>query len=191
MRRHVLLALAAALCVLFACAAPPNGTNSSSPVTTRGGESPVWRTTPPSPPAPTAPTPQQLERSEPTSAARVITLKDPSHSEEVEVSEDQFGSFISWGCSDYLSDDKRIIVEIGRFEVAEFSDAAFILYDGSSSGDATMYRRKGVNQRWDWGENGEFAFVLKPDGTGLFYDFSNVPKGEETGANDMYKCVAR
>ena len=55
----------------------------------------------------------------------------------------------------------------------------------------TSYQRRGVNQRWDWGPNGEFSFVLKPDGRGLFYDFSNVREGETTNANDMYECSRR
>src|SRR5262245_51182613 len=151
--RPVLLALIAATSVLFACAAP-NGAIPFPETTRSGDESPVWRTVPPTPPAPTAPPPQQPERPAPTRAGRVITLSDPRSSEKVELSEDQVGGFISWGCRDYLSDDRRTIVEIGRFEAANVSDdgfiPGFILYDGSSSGEFTMYRRMGVNQRWDW-----------------------------------------
>jgi hypothetical protein len=111
----------------------------------------------------------------------------------------QMGRFVSWGCSEYGSSrpipdygsGSRILVEIGRFEAAHLSELGFILYDGSSSGEPTTYQRKGVNQRWDWGVNGEFAFVLKPDGTGLFYDFSNVEQGAQTNANDVYECSRR
>lgn len=167
------LALTAATFVLFACAAPPNGANSSSPETTK--RDPGSR------------------KHKPTRAARVISLGDSLYSE------DSTGPFVSWGCSEYgssrplidLSLGSRILVEIGRFAPAELSDFGFILYDGSSSGELTSYRRKGVNQRWDWGPNGEFAFVLKPDGTGMFYDFSNAPQGETISANDVYKCFRR
>ena len=170
-----LLALTAATFVLFACAPasewaasrldPPNGANSSSPETIKTG--------------------QKSRKPKPTRAGRVITLGESRYSE------DSSGPFVSWGCSDYGS-GSRILVEIGRFEAASLSEVGFILYDGSSSGELTSYQRKGVNQRWDWGPNMvEFAFVLKPDGTGLFYDFSNVRQGETTSANDVYECSRR
>ena len=147
--------------------------NSSSPETTKRG--------------------QGSRKPEPTRTARVISLGDSLYSE------DSTGPFVSWGCSEYgysrpipdYGSGSRILVEIGRFEAASHSDVGFILYDGSSSGELTSYSRRGVNQRWDWGPNGEFAFVLKPDGTGLFFDFSNVPQGETTSANDMYECSRR
>jgi hypothetical protein len=160
-----LLALTAATFFLFACAVPPNGANSSSPGTIERG--------------------QESRKPKPTRAGRVITLGESPYSE------DSLGPFVSWGCSEYGS-DSRIIVEIGRFEAASLSDTGFILYDGTSSGERTSYERRGVNQRWDWGPNGtQFAFVLRSDGTGLFYDFSNVQKGETTLANDKYKCSRR
>jgi hypothetical protein len=159
-----LLALTAATFVLFACAVPPNGASSSSTETTK--RDPVSRET------------------TPTRTARVISLGDSRYSE------DEVGRFVSWGCREYGS-GSRILVEIGRFESAEDSDLGFILYDGTSSGELTSYERKGVNLRWDWGPNGEFAFVLRPDGKGLFYDFSYVAKGETTNANDVYECSRR
>jgi hypothetical protein len=168
-----LMALTAATFVLFACAAPPDGENYPSTETTNrdpGSREP-----------------------RPTRAGRVITLGD-SH-----FSEDEVGRFVSWGCNEYgyvrglvgRAYGIPILVEIGRFGSAELSSFGFILYDGSSSGELTTYQRKGVNQRWDWGPNGEFAFILKPDGTGLFYDFSYVPQGETTRAEDMYTCFDR
>ena len=83
-------------------------------------------------------------------------------------------------------------MEVGRFENESLSGEGFVLYDGSSSGESTSYQRKGVDQRWDWGPSGsDFAFVLEPDGTGLFYDFSNVPKGEAKKADSLYRCQRR
>jgi hypothetical protein len=115
--------------------------------------------------------------------ARTITLGGSTYTEK------ELGPFITWQCRDYVSDG-RILVEVGRFANEDFASTGFVLYDGSAAGEATSYQRKGVNQRWDWGPNGsDFAFVLKPDGTGLFYDFSNVPQGETTKANDVYKCT--
>jgi hypothetical protein len=48
------------------------------------------------------------------------------------------------------------------------------------------------NYRWDWGPNKtDYSFVIKPDGVGLYYDFSYVQKGESIKARDVYKCYKR
>ena len=103
-----------------------------------------------------------------------------------QVSEETHGKFISWGCRDY-ADSGRILVELGRFLDPELNLLGFVLYDGGDSGSGTNYHRTGINHRWDWGgPNGsDYAFIIKPDGTGLYYDFSNVSKGTETKANDV------
>lgn len=92
----------------------------------------------------------------------------------------------------------RILLEVGRFDSesmseADLSEAGFVLYDGSSSGELAFYRRKGVNKRWDWGPSGnDYAFVLEPDGTGRFLDFSNLPEREtSTTPDSLYHCAGR
>ena len=118
--------------------------------------------------------------------ARVISLEGSTYSENT------LGHFVTWSCRDYISGGGRVLVEIGRFENKSLSGEGFVLYDGSSSGESTSYQRKGVDLRWDWGPNGsDFAFVLEPDGTGLFYDFSNVPKGETKKPDSLYRCKRR
>jgi hypothetical protein len=103
-------------------------------------------------------------------------------------SETDIGKFVSWRCEGFVY-SSGTLVELGTFTDSKLSGVGFILYDGGFSGELTNYRRKGINHRWDWGPNGtEFAFIIKPDGTGLFYDFSSVPSGEQTKANDVYKC---
>lgn len=63
----------------------------------------------------------------------------------------------------------------------------FILYDCGYSGNATYYEHEWVDHRWDWGpEDSDYAFVVEPDGTGLFYDFSNVGYGESRSADVVY-----
>jgi hypothetical protein len=182
-----LLALTVATFFLFACTAPSNGANSSSRRTVKKGQN--YRE-PESKPAPEPeskpePMPESKPVPEPEPQGRVITLGESLYSEI------SLGPFVSWGCREFFSDGP-ILVEIGRFEAASLSDEGFILYDGSSSGELTRYRRMGVNQRWDWGPNGgEFAFVLAPDGKGLFYDFSDVQRGETTNAESVYKCSRR
>jgi hypothetical protein len=103
-------------------------------------------------------------------------------------SEIDLGDMTSWRCKDYF-DGGKTVVEVGFFTSTDFHDLGFILYDGTYRGETTNYQRKGVNHRWDWGPNGyEYAFVIKTDGKGLFYDFSGVDNGEKVTANDIYKC---
>jgi len=103
-------------------------------------------------------------------------------------SETEIGEFVSWKCKDF-SGGYRTLVEVGTFTSSKLSGSGFVLYDGGQSGEITSYRRKGINNRWDWGgRGGDFAFVVKPDGTGLFYDFSSSKSGTSKKANDVYKC---
>lgn len=118
---------------------------------------------------------------------RTIILNDKKYSE------DDVGGFISWFCyasSDY--DKEHLLLEIGTFGDPELARLGYILYDGGYIGELTYYERKGLEYRWDWGPNDtDYAFVIKSDGTGLYYDFSNVKRGESTKAKDVFKCYKR
>ena len=106
-------------------------------------------------------------------------------------SETDLGKFSSWRCNDsvYIP---GTLVEVGSFINPDLQGSGFILYDGGYSGEHTNYQRKGINHRWDWGPNGnDYAFVIKSDGTGLFYDFSSVPKDQTVYADAVYECHHR
>ena len=106
-------------------------------------------------------------------------------------SEEEYGSFEIWECSEYLGSNK-VLLEVGYFGSPDLSNFGFILYDGSSSGDLTFYQREGVNKRWDWETTaGSFSFVIKPDGTGYYYDFTDVPEGEKIKSSDIYTCIKK
>jgi len=99
-----------------------------------------------------------------------------------------------WRCKEKYS-DSGVLVEVGKiqqddaamFFVDEVADnMGFVLYDGGDSGILAMYQRAGLNHRWDFDD--EYAFVIKPDGTGLYYDFTMTEKGETTGARQFYEC---
>ncbi|PML94458.1 hypothetical protein [Vibrio breoganii] len=116
-----------------------------------------------------------------SSEPRIITL------DGVEITEDFSGQFVSWKCRDFVYDTDTL-VEVGY--LSEQLTAGFVLYDGGDSGELTYYERKGINHRWNWGgDNGiHYSFVIKPDGTGLFYDFSNTKPGEVIKAGQVFKC---
>lgn len=115
---------------------------------------------------------------------RSITLGNTVYNEETS------GKFICWSCRDFV-DEGKVLVEVGIFSDPKLKGAGFILYDGSDSGNAANYQRKGINHRWDWGPNeNDFSFIIEPDGTGLFYDFSNA-KSKSIKANQVFKCRQR
>lgn len=108
-------------------------------------------------------------------------------------SETDIGNFVSWRCKDYFSGSSTLfeptLFELGKFTNSALSGSGFVLHDGGNSGELTNYARAGINHRWDWGPNGtEFAFIIDPEGTGRFYDFSSVPSGERIKPSGMYKC---
>ena len=107
--------------------------------------------------------------------------------------ETDIGKFVSWRCKDYVSDSNALfeftLFELGKFTNSELSESGFVLHDGGNSGELTNYARRGINHSWYWGPNGnEFNFIIKPDGTGLFYDFTSARSGERIKPSGMYKC---
>jgi hypothetical protein len=122
-------------------------------------------------------------RSETSTGPRTIILNDKKYTEE------DVGGFNYWLCYDYIN-EKKLILEIGTFGDPELSGLGYILYDGGYIGELTYYRRNGLEHRWDWGgiNDSSYSFVIKSDGTGLYYDFTNVKLGESTKARDVFKC---
>lgn len=104
-------------------------------------------------------------------------------------SEAKLGRFVTWRCKDFIYGG-RTVVEVGIMPSVGQPSIGFVLLDGGDTGEETIYRRLGLEHRWDWGgkSGGDFAVVIKTDGTGLYYDFSNAPEGEQIKARDVFKC---
>jgi hypothetical protein len=120
-----------------------------------------------------------------TTGPRTIILGDTT------VSEDDVGGFTSWYCRDFVYEEKGILLEFGYFNDSIFSGMGFVLYDGGYTGEFAIYQRTGIEHRWDWGPDGNYSFVIKADGIGLYYDFTNVEKGQSIKAKDVFKCYKR
>jgi hypothetical protein len=136
--------------------------------------------------ASTATTPPSRPSSATATGHRTIILNDENFSEN------EVGGFVSWFCYKY-PDEKRLLLEVGTFGDPELRGLGYILYDGGHIGELTHYERIGIEHRWDWGgpEGTTYSFVIKPDGTGLYYNFSNANKGESIKARDVFKCYKK
>ncbi len=72
-------------------------------------------------------------------------------------------------------------------------DSGFGLVTVADTDYVAKYERKGFNHRWDFEFNEEedrfdYTFVIKPDGTGLYYDFSIMEPGKPVSPSQTYIC---
>lgn len=96
------------------------------------------------------------------------------------ISETEFGGVERWYAVD-LYNYESLIDEV-RFQVGFFKNdnIGFILYGDGTIGEIAYFSRDGLDLRWDWGRKGKgfkYSFVIEPDGTGLYYDFSTSKDG--------------
>ena len=106
------------------------------------------------------------------SRERELTLGSKSFTET------DFGGVERWYVVDKYSDDYTIRFQVGYFKERNIG---FILYEDGTVGEQTHFSRDGVDLRWDWGnyrrKGYRYTFVIEPDGTGLYYDFSTSTDG--------------
>jgi len=131
-----------------------------------------------SPPSPEYPPSANLSRSGP----RMLILEGDT------ITSEEFGGFTCWYCSDFTNGGKTL-VEVGFYD--ELNTLGFILFDGTYSGEVAIYQREGLDHTWYWGDDANYKFRVKTDGTGLYYDFSSVPDGESTKPSEIFKCKKR
>lgn len=98
------------------------------------------------------------------------------------ISETDFGGVERWYAVDKYNYDS--LIDEVRFQVGYFknNNIGFILYGNGTNGEKAYFSRDGLNLRWDWGSDGygtsyKYSFVIEPDGTGLYYDFSTSKDG--------------
>ena len=96
--------------------------------------------------------------------------------------------FTSWYCVDYVFEG-AVLVEVGYFDL-KGQRFGFVLFDGGYTGVLSHFSRQGLDYRWDWGDNGEYAIVIEPDGSGLYYDFS-MSKDGTAKPRGVYKAYKR
>lgn len=139
------------------------------------------------PPLPEDPAPSTTQ--EPSTAAETPHWEVGQPARTITINGDSLridGDVTTWGCRDYVNLG-RILVEVGTFTRPALSDYGFVLYDGGDTGVGTQYSRAGLDHRWDWGgaNMNDYAFVLEPDGTGVYYDFGSRQSGKP---QQIYAC---
>ncbi len=127
-----------------------------------------------------------------SSTSKIASLRTIILNETDTIMETDFGGINTWKCKDFVNGGSTL-VELGNFKSPDMEGIGFVLYDGKNRGDETVYRREGLNHRWDWGldksdNSYNYSFVIKSDGTGLFYNFSKSSSGNTVKADDVFMC---
>ena len=86
-------------------------------------------------------------------------------------------------------DDGDLSVMLGRSRLRSMlwnldMDMGVVLVAGTTH--FSTFKIAGLNRRWDW-DLGAYAFIVEPDGTGLYIDFSTSSDGKAK-ASDVFKC---
>jgi len=87
-----------------------------------------------------------------------------------------------WTCSNYLDNGMDMLYQLGPKYILSVIDNEKIEAD---------YHREGLTYRWDWGDTPgkyDYAFIIKPDGLGLYYDFRTVKGTDKVKAVNLFKC---
>lgn len=107
-----------------------------------------------------------------------------------------------WRCySRFDYDKKKVLVEALRFEVPEERfpqkpSATLGVIKVAGMAYHALFYVDGFDRTWTLGPEEElladktmpFRFVVRPDGSGFYYDFSDVGEGESTTPSQTYEC---
>ena len=92
-----------------------------------------------------------------------------------------------WVCKDRYSQAWKTIVTA---EVLQEESSGIIRVAGVAH--QSRYKVLGFNRRWDFGladdATFDYAFVLKPNGEGAYYDFSSATSGDSVGPSQQLSC---
>ena len=94
-----------------------------------------------------------------------------------------------WECRDYPPIREDVLITLWRepgtsagFGRLRFAGVFFF----------SSFSLDGLTLRWDWdldeGGRWDYTFMISPDGTGRYFDFSNVESGGSTTSSDLYSC---
>ena len=115
-----------------------------------------------------------------------IGASDPRHTEP-----DVLVRGEGWMC--YAeNDDAKIEPAIILIYAKSKRDGELALVQAAGVEHSASFRVAGINRRWDFGYDENegaylYAFIIKADGTGLYYDFS-LSSRDRARASDIFAC---
>ena len=129
---------------------------------------------------------QPGDQSHSTSNSIDIGASDPKHAEPDEVVREE-----GWMC--YAeNDDSKIEPALILFYAKSKHGEEFALVQAAGAEHPASFKVAGIHRRWDFGYDESegsylYAFIIKTDGTGLYYDFSFSSRGRAR-ASDVFAC---
>lgn len=98
----------------------------------------------------------------------------------------------TWWCTDYFQKDKYVLTAVVYKGLSSAQQKGKVwISDVDVDPDFEMiYELDGINRRWNWGLSGngvyDYSFIIKPDGTGLYYNFRH--KDTNVEASEVFRC---
>ena len=94
-----------------------------------------------------------------------------------------------WQCLDRLDfSNKTVLVGLTRV-AGDSEDRGFGEVSVAGVTYRALFQVAGFDRRWDFGEELNYASIIRPDGDGLYYDFSTVEDGGKTNPSQHFECV--
>ena len=99
-----------------------------------------------------------------------------------------------WECREWLEDRARVLVTLWWSVGMSPGETGYGWVTFSAASFPAISNLDGLSMRWNWGpdEDGtwDYSFVIEPDGTGKYVDFSGASRGEKVSADSIYTCEA-
>lgn len=80
---------------------------------------------------------------------------------------------------------KKVIVRLSRPAGEEVGFGEITVADTTHP---AFFAVEGVNLRWVFGKDSQYSFIVRPDGSAGYYDFSGAEEGEKRLASQSYGC---
>ena len=91
----------------------------------------------------------------------------------------------TWCCSELFFVVDECLVRLTSQRERGLSGTGEVSVTGITH--SATFRINGFERRWDFGEDYDFAFVIDPDGTGKYYDFSDS-ENARARPSYIYRC---
>ena len=105
------------------------------------------------------------------------------------------GGLDVYECKDFINENQTLVT-VGYLPMNE--QLGFVLFDDSYEGLPVIVNREGLDKTWRWSnwdtkgikENTPFDYLIEisPDGTGVYFDFTNASEDGKTKGSEVFKC---